>query len=93
MKAYRGSRIKIDCPQESAPDADTYIQYYTSSPFPARSFTLNRSIMYYDSAALEALITSLVGSTNYRGHLQVIFPITHNRVTVYSPCWQNDCRE
>lgn len=92
-KAYRGSRIKTDCPQESAPDADTYIQSYTSSPFPVRSFTLNRRIMYHDSGALEALISSLVGSTNYRGHLQVTFPVTHNRVRVYSPCWQNDCRE
>lgn len=92
-KAYRGSRIKTDCAQELAPDADTYIQSYTSSSFPVRSFTLNRCIMYHDSAALEGLITSLVGSTNYRGHLNVTFPITHNRVTVYSPCWQNDWRE
>lgn len=92
-KAHRGNRTQSDCPQESAPDADTYIQSYISSPFSVRSFTLDRRIVYHDSAALEAFITSLVGSTNYRGHLKVTFPITHNRVTVYSPCWQNDYRE
>lgn len=93
IKAYRGHRTQSVCPQESAPDFDSYIQSYTSSPFPVRSFTLNRRIMYHDSAALEALFTSLVGSTNYRGQLKVTFPITHNRVTVYSPCWQNHHRE
>lgn len=93
VKAYRGYRTKTKSPVESAEDADTYVHSYTSSPFPVRSFTLNRSIIYHDSAALEALITSLVGSTNYRGHLKIGFPVTHNRVTVYSPCWQNDYRE
>lgn len=92
-KAYRGHRTQSDCPQETAPDADSYIQSYISSPYPVRSFTLNRRILYHDSAALEALITSLVGSTNYRGHLSVTFPIVRNRVTVYSPCWQNTYRE
>ena len=93
VKAYRGHRTKSVCSQESAPDVDSYIQSYISSPFPVRSFTLNRHIMYHDSAALESLITSLIGSTNYRGHLKVTFPITHSRVTVCSPCWQNDYRE
>lgn len=92
-KTYRGQRTKTTCPTESAPDADAYIHSYISSHFPVRSFTLNRSIIYHDSAALEALITSLVGSTNYRGHLKVSFPMTHNRVSVYSPCWQNNYRE
>lgn len=93
QKAYRGHRTKTDCSQESATDADTYIQSYISSPFLVRSFTFNRCVQYHDSAALETLITSLVGSTNYRGHCKVTFPISHNRVIVYSPCWQNDYRE
>ena len=93
IKAYRGHRTKTHSTPESAQDADAYIQSYISSPFPVRSFTLNRRIMYHETAALETLITSLVGSTNYRGHLRVSFPITRNRLTVYSPCWQNDYRE
>lgn len=93
VKAYRGHRTKIDCLQESTPDAEAYIHSYISSSFPVRSFTLNRRILHHNTAALEALIASLVRSTNYRGHLNVTFPITHSRVTVYSPCWQNDYRE
>ncbi|KAL8762348.1 MAG: hypothetical protein Q9203_007151 [Teloschistes exilis] len=93
MKAYRGHRTKTATAAESAEDADAYINSYVSSQFPVRSFTLNRHIINHDSAGLETLLKSLIGSTNYRGHLQVSFPITHNRVTVYSPCWQNDYRE
>ena len=92
-KAYRGSRAKITASPDQAEDADAYMQSYIASPFPVRSFTLERRIWYYDSAALETLIRSLVGSTNYRGHLQVGFPITRNCVRVYSPCWQNRYRE
>lgn len=93
QKQYHGHRTTSDCPRKSAANADTYIQSYTSSAFPARSFTLNRYIIYHDSAPLEALITSLVGSTSYWGWLKVTFPVTHSRVAVYSPCWQNDYRE
>ena len=93
IKAYRGHRVKTDCSQESAPDAEAYIHSYITSSFPVRSFTLNRRILHHDSAALEALITALVRSTNYRGDLRVTFPITHSRVTVYSPSWQNHYRE
>ena len=93
VKAYRGHRTKTDCSQDSAPDAEAYIHSYITSSFPVRSFTLNRRILHHESAALEALITSLVRSTNYRGDLRVTFPVTQSRVTVYSPCWQNHYRE
>ena len=73
-KTYRGSRTKITTQQQSAYDADTYIESYVSSPFPVRSFTLNRHIYYHDSAALEGFITSLVRSTNYRERLTIKFP-------------------
>ena len=93
VKAYRGHRTKTDCVQESAPDAEAYVHSYISSPFPLRSFSLNRRILPHDSAALKALITALVRSINYRGDLSVTFAITNSRVTVYSPCWQNHYRE
>ncbi|KAM0798427.1 hypothetical protein BDR22DRAFT_974670 [Usnea florida] len=90
---YRSHRTRTDYFQESAPDAETYIHSYVSSSFPVRSFTLNRRILHHDSAALKALITSIVRSTDYCGDLQVHVPVTQSRVTVYSPCWQNHYRE
>ena len=93
VRTYRGFRTKSTCPQEDAPDIESYILSYTTSPFRVRSFTLNRRITNHDSRALEGLIASLVRSTNYRGHLKITFPMTHNRVTVYSPCWQNQYRQ
>ena len=93
VKAFRGHRTKTDCSQESAPDTEAYIHSYVSSSYPVRSFTLNRRILHHDCAALEALITDIVRSTNYGDDLRVIFPVTQSRVTVYSPCWQNRYRE
>ena len=92
-KSYRSHRIRTDCFQESAPDAETYIHSYVSSSYPVRTFTFNRRILHHDTAALKALITSVVRSTDYHGDLRVIFPVTQSRVMVYSPCWQNHYRE
>lgn len=69
------------------------IDEYVSSPFPVRSFTLRRQILHHDSNALKKLIFSLVGSTDYRGHTEITFSTTHDRVKVYSPCWQNRLRD
>ena len=93
VKSYRSRRTKTDCLQESAPDVEAYIYSYISSSLPVRSITLNRRILHHDSAALEALITSVVRSTNYRSDISVTFSVTQSRVTVYSPCWQNHYRE
>ena len=90
---YCGHRIESIVPGDVEPGVGAVIEAYTSSSFPVRSFTLRRQILYHDSAALQHLLSSLVGSTNYRGHLEVTFPITSNRVTVYSPCWQNELRD
>lgn len=92
-QVYQGHRIKSIVTGDFEPGVGAAIQGYTSSAFPVRSFTLRRQILHHDSAALKNLLTSLVGSTNYRGHLKVTFPITHDRVTVYSPCWQNRLRD
>lgn len=92
-KAHRGHRMKSVVSEDPEAGVETAIQAYTSSPFPVRSFTLQRQILYHDQAALRNLLSSLVASTNYRGHLDVGFPVTLNRVTVYSPCWQNKLRD
>lgn len=95
-KVYQGQRMKkpVSDNAELGPAiVGTVTDAYTTSPYPVRSFTLRRQILYHDAAALENLLSSLVGSTNYRGHTKISFPVTHNRVTVYSPCWQNDLRD
>lgn len=92
-KVYRGHRTRTVGPEDLEPGADVAVEGYISSPYRVRSFTLRRQTFYHDSPALEKLLISLVGSTNYRGHLQVSFPVSHNRVMVYSPCWQNRLRD
>ena len=94
-KAYRGNRAKElppDPTTEAPLNIDTYINAYTTSPHPVRTFTLNRTIVYHDTPTLTAHLTSLINATNYRGHLQITYPTTHTHVTVLSPCWQNRAR-
>lgn len=67
-KVHRGYRTKSIGPEDLEPGADVAIEGYISSPYPVRHFTLRRQILYHDSSALEKLLLSLVGSTNYRGH-------------------------
>ena len=91
-KVYQGQRTKRMVSTDREAGIGAVIDDYTNSPYPVRSFTLRRQILYHDGPALEKFLSSLVASTNYRGHLKVSFPVTHNRVTVYSPCWQNQLR-
>lgn len=92
-KVYWGYRTKSVVPEDHELGVGAAIQKYTSSTFSVRSFTLRRRICYHDSELLRNLLSSLVGATNNRGHLQITFPVTHNHVTVYSPCWQNKLRD
>lgn len=95
-RVYQGQRTKRMVSADREPGTDiaaTVIEDYTTSRYPVRSFMLRRQMFNFDEAALEHLLSSLVGSTNYRGHTKISFPVTRNRVTVYSPCWQNKLRD
>ena len=45
-----------------------------------------------DTDNLGAMLTSLVKNTNYRGRVQVTFPIENRAIDVYSSSWQNRWR-
>jgi hypothetical protein len=51
-----------------------------------------RAVAGLDQKFLEENLTSLIRSTNYRGHLKITFPIDNPSVEVYSYHWVNRAR-
>ena len=51
-----------------------------------------RTVGGLDQKFLEENLTSLIRNTNYRGHLQISFPIDNPSVEVYSYHWINRAR-
>jgi hypothetical protein len=91
-KGYRGGVIKRLTPSIGSPgiqnqheELKAWCDKYVSDPSNLKLFTLKREIINHDTTRLEGLIRSAITSTNYRGKVQVSFPITYERVTVYSP--------
>lgn len=94
-RVYQGQRTKRQVSKdiESGINAvGAAVQAYISSEFPVRSFTLQRQILHQDATLLKGLLTCLVKSTDHQGRTEISFPITHNYIRVYSPCWQNKVR-
>jgi hypothetical protein len=99
LKGYRGGIIQRTTPSISSPDIETqheelkaWCDKFVADPSRLKSFTLKRAISNHDTRKLETLIRSLIASTNYRGQVSVDFPVTHKRVTVYSPSRINQWR-
>ncbi|CAG8950856.1 hypothetical protein HYFRA_00003073 [Hymenoscyphus fraxineus] len=98
QKGFRGGIIKRLHPSVASPDIDNqheelkaWCDKYVTDPS-LKSFTMKREVSNHDTKKLEALLHSAVASTNYRGHVSVSFPITHQAVIVYSPGWINKLR-
>ena len=48
-------------------------------------FTLERTVVNWDTSYIEGCLLSLISSTSYKGHVTITFPLTHNLVVVRSP--------
>jgi len=99
IRGYRGGVIKRLSPSLSNPDIETqhdelraWCENYVSNPSKIKSFALKREIINHDTKKLEALLRSLIASTNYCGHVGIQFPATHKTVIVYSPGLVNQWR-
>jgi hypothetical protein len=99
IKGYRGGIIKRKTPTVGSPEIETqheelkaWCDKFIADPSMLKSFTLSRKIINHDTNKLATLIRSVIASTNYRGQVSVHFPVTHERVTVYSPSRINQWR-
>ena len=99
QKGYRGGIIKRKSPGVGSSEIETqheelkaWCDKFVAAPSLLKSFTLKREVSNHDTKILESWVRSLVASTNYRGQVSVYFPITHERVIVYSPSRINQWR-
>ncbi|KAM3084418.1 hypothetical protein ACMFMG_001477 [Clarireedia jacksonii] len=69
-----------------------WCEAYVQNPGSVKSFTLKREVTNHDTKKLEQYIRSAISGTHYRGHLDVRFPTTHDRVIIYSPGKINEWR-
>lgn len=53
-------------------------------------FTIERVVTNWDTEYLEGRLHSLIASTNYRGQVEISFPLTHNKVVLKSSYKQRD---
>lgn len=89
-RGYRGGCIPGFKPNvadvESHPDPlRRWCDLFVNNPAGVRSFTLQREVRNHNTKKLEQLLRSAIAETKYGGHLHVSFPITHNRLIVYTP--------
>jgi hypothetical protein len=89
-RGFRGGCFPVLTPNvadiEAYPDPlRRWCDKFVANPAGVRSFGLKREIANHDTKKLEQLLRAAIAETNYRGHLHVSFPSTHNRLIVYTP--------
>jgi hypothetical protein len=89
-RGYRGGRLPVLTPSLADVERHTdplrsWCDLFVNNSAGVRSFTMKRQVTNHDTKKLEQLLRSAISETNYRGHLHISFPTTHNRLIVYTP--------
>ncbi|EFY86623.1 hypothetical protein J3459_009790 [Metarhizium acridum] len=79
-------------PEEGTPELREWCRRYCASGASLKCFTMERRVEGYDWDTLRRRLEGLVGATNYRGHVQIEFPVRHSLVRVYNDCRANRWR-
>ncbi|KID85748.1 hypothetical protein MGU_07056 [Metarhizium guizhouense ARSEF 977] len=79
-------------PEEGTPELREWCRRYCASAAWLRCFTVERKVEGYDWDALGARLEGLARAANYRGRVEVRFPVRQARVHVYSDCRVNRWR-
>lgn len=74
------------------PSLTQWCHLYVASHSGLKSFSLRRRMVGFDQARVREQLEALVRRTNYRGHLQVSFPVQHHTVQVWNECRTNQWR-
>ncbi|KAG6293426.1 hypothetical protein E4U09_002998 [Claviceps aff. purpurea] len=79
-------------PEEGVPGLREWCRRYCASRCGLKCFTMERRVEGYDWEMLRRRLHGLVQATNYRGHVNVDFPVRHSHVHVYNECRINRWR-
>ncbi|KAI1490411.1 hypothetical protein F5X96DRAFT_636555 [Biscogniauxia mediterranea] len=84
--AYRGGNEPSLKPDLTSEDGlEGWCDRFIKDPATIKTFTLERVVANLDTNWLEGQIRSLVATTNYKGIVNVQFPVTHSKVVIQNP--------
>ncbi|KAG9252173.1 uncharacterized protein F5Z01DRAFT_235110 [Emericellopsis atlantica] len=78
--------------EEGTPDVAEWCRRYCTAKNGLKSFGLERTVSGWDFDALQTKLEGLVRSTNYRGKLEISFPVQNGKVEIYNECRTNRWR-
>ncbi|KAH0434335.1 hypothetical protein CcaCcLH18_05448 [Colletotrichum camelliae] len=80
--AYRGG-VKPDViPEVGDRELEEWCRRFVEDPAQVKSFALDRVVANMDTMWIEGQLRALLAATQYKGVLQVSFPVTHAKVVV-----------
>ncbi|KAE9984687.1 hypothetical protein BLS_001682 [Venturia inaequalis] len=74
------------------PGLKEWCHLYCASHSRVKTFSLTRQVTGLNTKYLYATLRSLVESTNYRGNIDITFPLENRESIIYSSTWQNRWR-
>ncbi|KAK5998158.1 hypothetical protein PT974_00530 [Cladobotryum mycophilum] len=83
--AFRGGAKSDVLPEVGEGGVEEWCRRFVQDTANVKSFTLERVVANLDVSWLEGQIRTLIASLNYRGAVDVTFPVTHNRVVIQNP--------
>lgn len=81
----QGSTQDIEVGNNAPPDLEHWCKEFCDSKSALKIFRVTRDVPGLDQEYLKAQITHIIRSTNYRGHIDISFPIEDKYIDVYSP--------
>lgn len=78
--------------EETIPGVEEWCHRYCASHAGLKKFVFRRRITGWDWDLVESKLRNLVWATNYRGHLQITFPVKDQSVEIYNDCRVNRWR-
>ncbi|CAN8101032.1 unnamed protein product [Discula destructiva] len=90
--AKGGNAGRIELGRVEKPSLAQWCHMYCASHAGLKVFQVRRSLSGFDEARVRDHLDGLVRRLNYRGHLQITFPVRDERVEVWSDCRTNRWR-
>ncbi|WQF80046.1 hypothetical protein CDEST_05060 [Colletotrichum destructivum] len=82
--AFRGGAKPDVLPEVGDRELEEWCRRFIEDPAPVKSFALGRVVANMDALYIEGQIRSLIASTQYKGQVNISFPVTHANVKVKS---------
>lgn len=88
----KGNSGRIELGMAEKPSLTEWCHMYCASHSGLKVFQLKRSLAGFDESRLRRLLDNLVRRSNYRGTLQITFPVHDEQVEVWNDCRTNQWR-